>query len=110
MAAGAREAGDRGNQVNTDKWQSEHLVRLLVTKWFFFSLQKAQYINPRAYSPVLINPCLGFNNSNRMLGKSNRFSTKNSLKEKNDYILLSLICKPSGNITFNGTPRTSVSS
>ena len=70
----------------------------------------AHHTHTRAYSPVLINPCLEFNNSNRILGELNGFSTKDSLKEKNDYILLNLICEPSGSITFNGTPRTSVPS
>lgn len=60
--------------------------------------------------PVLINPHLGFNSWNRVLGKLNGFSTKDSLKGKNAYILLNLICEPSGSITFNGTSRTSVPS
>lgn len=66
--------------------------------------------NQRAWSPVLINPHLGFNSWNRVLGKLNGFSTKDSLNGKNDYILLNLICEPSGSITFNGTSRTSVPS
>lgn len=90
-----------------------------VAKWTFRQVFSSRAVlpftskkltNQRACSPVLINPCLGFNNWNRILGKLNGFSTKDSLKEKNDYILLNLICEPSGSITFNGTSRTSVPS
>lgn len=86
------------------------IIGFFVPKQAFYPLQNSSLTHSRAYSPVLINPCLGFNNSYGILGKLNGFSTKKSLKAKNDYILLNLICESSGSITLNGTLRTSIPS